>query len=194
MSKDIDNPVALLSDYIRGIKGESKDLLDPIQQIHSTGRDIPRSIRLSEGHLYLFTYNPVTKRKLPYYDTLPLVLMLERKKDGFFGVNLHYLDPRLRSAMLNRLIDSRLQKTEDFARIRVDYEYLKDKPQYLPLVPCYKYYRFNRISSKVVEIEFEDWSTIAAMPIEIFRKTSKRRVFADSRRIIREEKKRRGKN
>ncbi len=194
MSKDIDNPVALLSDYIRGIKGESKDLLDPIQQIHSTGRDIPRSTRLSEGHLYLFTYNPVTKRKLPYYDTLPLVLMLERKNDGFFGVNLHYLDPRLRSVMLNRLIDSRLQKTEDFARIRVDYEYLKDKPQYVPLVPCYKYYRFNRISSKVVEIEFEDWSTIAAMPIEIFRKTSKRRVFADSRRIIREEKKRRGKN
>ena len=72
--------------------------------------------------------------------------------------------------------------------------YLKDKPQYISLVPCYKYYRFNRVSSKVVEIEFEDWSTVAALPIEVFRKSSKRRVFDDSRRAIRKEKKRRGKN
>tara|TARA_R110001592_G_scaffold70567_2_gene216144 strand:+ start:105 stop:689 length:585 start_codon:yes stop_codon:yes gene_type:complete len=194
MSKDIDDPVALLSDYIRGIKGEAEKVLDPIEKIHSTGRDIPHSTRLSVGHLYLFTYNPATKRKLPYYDTLPLMLMLERKNDGFFGMNLHYLDPRLRTSILNRLVSSRLQENDEFARLRIDYDYLKDKPQYIPLVPCYKYYRFNRVSSKVVEIEFEDWSTVAAMPIEIFRKSSKRRVFADSRKMIREEKKRRGKN
>ena len=194
MSKEVENPVALLSDYIRGIKGEVEYILDPIEQIHSGARDIPKSTRLSEGHLYLFTYNPVTKRDLPYYDSLPLVLMLERKDKGFFGVNLHYLEPKRRSAVLNTLISSRLQQTDDFARVRVDYEYLKDKPQYISLVPCYKYYRFNRVSSKVVEIDFKDWSTVAALPIEVFRKSSKRRVFDDSRRAIRKEKKRRGKN
>ena len=35
MSKEVENPVALLSDYIRGIKGEVEDILDPIEQIHN---------------------------------------------------------------------------------------------------------------------------------------------------------------
>lgn len=194
MSKEIDNPVAVLSDYIRGIKGIADEVLDPIEAIHNSGRAIPPSRRLSEGHMYMYTYNPATKTDLPYYDVLPLVIMLERKAKGFFGFNLHYLEPRLRSTVLNRLISQRAQQTEDFTRLRIDYEYLKDKPQYVPLVPCYKYYRFNRISSKVVEIEFEDWAKVSAMPIEVFRKSSKRRVFDESRKTIRKEKKRRGKN
>ena len=31
MSKEIDNPVAVLSDYIRGIKGIADEVLDPIE-------------------------------------------------------------------------------------------------------------------------------------------------------------------
>ena len=47
MSKEIDNPVAVLSDYIRGIKGIADDVLDPIEAIHNSGI-IPPSRRLSE--------------------------------------------------------------------------------------------------------------------------------------------------
>ena len=46
------------------------------------------------GGLYFFYYDPKTKDSLPYYDTFPLVLALERYNDGFLGLNLHYLPLR----------------------------------------------------------------------------------------------------
>ena len=43
------------------------------------------------GRLNMFVYAPKFARKLPYYDTFPLVLPLENYSDGFLGINLHYL-------------------------------------------------------------------------------------------------------
>ena len=35
------------------------------------------------GRLNMFIYDPKLKKKLPYYDTFPLVLPLEEYNDGF---------------------------------------------------------------------------------------------------------------
>ena len=43
------------------------------------------------GVLNMFVYAPKFARKLPYYDTFPLVLPIESYSDGFLGINLHYL-------------------------------------------------------------------------------------------------------
>ena len=43
------------------------------------------------GKLNMFMYDPKLKKKLPYYDTFPLVLPIESYSDGFLGLNLHYL-------------------------------------------------------------------------------------------------------
>src|SRR6056300_1120010 len=56
--------------------------------------------RPSTGRLNLFFYDPKTKKKLPYYDTFPLVLPLEPIKGGFLGMNFHYLPPLLRFRLL----------------------------------------------------------------------------------------------
>ena len=41
------------------------------------------------GRLNMFTYNPKHKKTLPYYDTFPLVLPIEKYPDGFLGINFH---------------------------------------------------------------------------------------------------------
>ncbi len=44
----------------------------------------------SGGRLNMFFYDPKGKKKLPYYDTFPLVLPLESIRGGFLGMNFHY--------------------------------------------------------------------------------------------------------
>ena len=39
----------------------------------------------------LFWYRPKTAKKLPYYDTFPIVLPFKKHRDGFTGINFHYL-------------------------------------------------------------------------------------------------------
>ena len=55
------------------------------------------------GRLNMFLYDPKLKKKLPYYDTFPLVLPLEEYNDGFLGINFHYLQPGARVAFLRQL-------------------------------------------------------------------------------------------
>ena len=43
------------------------------------------------GNMLLFNYDPKTKKKLPYYDTFPLIFVVGPAADGFFGLNMHYL-------------------------------------------------------------------------------------------------------
>ena len=49
--------------------------------------------RPSIGRLNMFFYDPKYKKTLPYYDTFPLVLPIERIPGGFAGINFHYLRP-----------------------------------------------------------------------------------------------------
>ena len=52
----------------------------------------------------MFFYDPKYKKTLPYYDTFPLVLPLERIPGGFAGINFHYLRPvKARFTLLERL-------------------------------------------------------------------------------------------
>ena len=53
-------------------------------------RDGKRNNRPFYGRLNMFFYDPKYKKKLPYYDTFPLVLPIERYPDGFLGINFHY--------------------------------------------------------------------------------------------------------
>ena len=57
------------------------------------------------GRLNMFFYSPKHAKVLPYYDTFPLVLPLEKYSDGFLGINLHYLPISLRMRLLDRLVD-----------------------------------------------------------------------------------------
>ena len=66
-------------------------------------RDGKRSTNPFFGRMNMFVYGPKHKKTLPYYDTFPLVLPLERYSDGFLGINFHYLPIPLRIGLLNEL-------------------------------------------------------------------------------------------
>lgn len=53
------------------------------------------------GHMYFFTYHAISN--IPYYDRLPMVYVLKRASDHFYGINFHYLDYKKRAAAISKL-------------------------------------------------------------------------------------------
>ena len=105
------------SDYIQSVLDAAKGrpystswYREKIKEFGTPGaldliRDGKRNSRPFFGRLNMFVYGPKHAKKLPYYDTFPLVLPLERYSDGFLGMNFHYLPIPLRMKLLDRMLD-----------------------------------------------------------------------------------------
>ena len=121
-------------------------------------------------HLNMFIYAPKFAKKLPYYDTFPLIMYLKPAKGGFYGLNFHYLPYALRARLLdaagqNRLSVSAVEKS--------------------PLTkPTIKRYLFGYVRSMFRRIDTEDNLTAIMLPVQRFKKASESRVWGDSRKII----------
>ena len=122
------------SKYIQSVldaaKGRPKSTewyKDKIKEFGTPGamdliRDGKRDSRPFYGRLNMFIYDPKFKKKLPYYDTFPLVLPLEKYSDGFLGINLHYMPIPLRIRLLDRLVDfSNDTDFDETTRLIVEY-------------------------------------------------------------------------
>ena len=136
--------------------------------------------RFHIGRLNMFVYDPKYKNKLPYYDTFPLVLPIERYDNGFLGLNFHYLPYALRARLLDRL-EKFTRGSKDDARILADYNGLKN----VGLVkPTLKRYLTQKVRSRFRRIDSEDFLTALMLPVQRFRKSNVNKVWSDSRKII----------
>ena len=134
------------------------------------------------GRLNMFFYDPKLKTKLPYYDTFPLVLPLERYPDGFLGINFHYLPINLRIRLLDRMVDfSNNTKFDESTTLDVDYTGVKG----IRLVkPTLKRYLSGRVKTNFRRIVADEFTVATLLPVQRFRKASDQEVYRDSRKML----------
>tara|TARA_Y100001938_G_C7989702_1_gene378818 strand:- start:241 stop:918 length:678 start_codon:yes stop_codon:yes gene_type:complete len=135
------------------------------------------------GKMYIFRYDPTTKQDLKYWDALPLVMSLERTKDGFMGVNLHYLNRKRRGLLLTLLASNLKNATEDdidegflgepnLRSIRTrfrTYNKIASKQRLHKIVyPAIRRYKTTGLLSPLVEIPITDWELAAYLPSDYF--------------------------
>ena len=145
-------------------------------------RDGKRNNKPFYGRLNMFFYDPKFKKTLPYYDTFPLVLPLEKYDDGFLGINLHYLPMKLRIKLLDRLVDySNNTKFDESTRLAVDYSKLKNVNL---IKPTLKRYLAGRVKTQFRRIDADEFTVAALLPVQRFKKASASEVYADSRKMI----------
>lgn len=138
------------------------------------------------GMLYCFYYSPIGKADLPYYDKFPLVLTLEKYRDGFLGLNLHYLPIKYRLAFLGKLMDyAVLDKNDDIKRMRVTYDILNASRRLKEFRPCIKRYLNSQIQSKLLAIQPNEWDVASYLPIHMFAGAQPARVWQESLEEIR---------
>lgn len=141
--------------------------------------------RVGAGRMYHFFYDPKTKKTLPYYDKFPLIFMVGFAEGGFYGINLHYLPPKLRATLMDALYTiSSDKKYDENTRLRLSYNVLKGASKYKAFKPCFKHYLSKHVRGKFMEIEAVEWDIALFLPTERFEKAGKSKVWADSRAMI----------
>ena len=135
------------------------------------------------GRMYFFYYDPKMKDSLPYYDRFPLVLPIERYPDGILGLNLHYIHPKQRIILLDKLSEfTNNDKYDKTTKLRLSYDLLKSASKIFEATPCIKRYLFNHIDSRFLEIQADEWDIAALLPMESFVGANTNKVYTDSRK------------
>jgi hypothetical protein len=135
------------------------------------------------GKMYFYFYDPKTKDKMKYYDRFPLVIPIENYKDGFLGLNLHYITPRQRIILLDKLSETASNKSfDENTKLRISYAYLAAASKAFEATPCIKRYLFSHIESRFLEITANEWDIAVMLPVESFVGASTSKVYSDSRK------------
>lgn len=142
-----------------------------------------QTTRPGVGNMYLFNYKAKHDDKLPYWDRFPLIVMIDSAPGGFYGLNLHYLPPRKRVLLLNKLIEvSNLKNITDNSRMKLSYGIVKMASRFYK--PTIKHYLFTQTRSKLIKIPPTDWENVAMLPLANFKGAGRPTVYADSLRKI----------
>lgn len=137
------------------------------------------------GRMFMYFYDPKNKKTLPYYDRFPLIFMVEKAEGGFYGLNLHYLPPKQRALLFDKLMQYTSNKRYDITtRLRLNYQVLKQASKLAFFKPCFKHYLTDHVRSQIIEVPADNWETVLFMPTENFKKKSVGTVWTDSRKMI----------
>ena len=137
--------------------------------------------RITPGKLYMFLYNPKGKNDLPYYDKFPLVFPYKKVKDGFMGLNMHYLPQYYRVQLMSRLRVYATNKTlDENTRLKYSWSLINGVSRFKLAESCIKHYLSDHLVSKFLEIPGEDWHTAMMLPVEKFVGANKNTVWGES--------------
>lgn len=117
-----------------------------------------------EGHLYMFEYK-AKMRWLPYYDRFPLVYVIKSSREEFWGANLHYLSPKKRLLVTQKLINGRI-----------------DIPK-----KCFHKYIHNHVEGLYLDLALVEWDTAILLPTEDFVKNMNGMLFPIENQTVWEE-------
>lgn len=140
---------------------------------------------MGPGSMVMFGYDPKHKNKLPYYDTFPLVIMVDNAPKGFYGLNLHYLPPLLRAKFLNQLLEyTNNDKFNTRTRFELSYNLLQGLSGNSYFKPCFKHYLNKQVKTSFAVVKSTEWEIATFLPTANFQKASKTEVYRDSRGMI----------
>tara|TARA_B110000196_G_scaffold21376_1_gene16722 strand:+ start:138 stop:722 length:585 start_codon:yes stop_codon:yes gene_type:complete len=130
------------------------------------------------GKMYFFTYDPKWKKELPWYDTFPLVFPIKTYSNGFLGLNFHYLNPKERAILMDQLKSFASNKRfDESTKLLLTYQTIKSMGRARPTIHRYL---GSHVQSKFVLINSDEWEVALFLPVERFKKASKKQVWAHS--------------
>lgn len=140
------------------------------------------------GKMFMYFYDAKHKATLPYYDQVPVIFVVHRYKDGFLGLNTHYLAYRERALLLDALMELENNATiPENKKLKLTYGLIKGLSQSPLAMPCLKRYLYSQIRSRYISVPSTEWHIAAMLPYQQFvdkdgNKVSARKVWDDSRR------------
>jgi len=133
------------------------------------------------GTVHMFRYEPKNETKLPYYDQYPLVIIVDRAKGGFLGLNIHYLPVLLRARFLDVLYkDLNNEKFDETTRMNTRWRRVNRGLTKKFLKPMIKHYLSDHVDGYIAQVYPDEWDTAMFLPFQRFRKANQNTVWRDS--------------
>ena len=115
----------------------------------------------------------------------PLIFPINTAKGGFLGLNMHYLEPRLRAQLMDNLYDTATNKNyNEQTKLRISYDILNGAAKFRLFKPTLKHYLNGQVKSKLVYINPSEWDIALFLPTARFVGASRKQVYSDSRAIL----------
>ena len=157
-----------------------------ISQLRSESRLVSRPV---PGHMYMYLYDPKGKDTLEFYDRFPLVFVVKYYKDGFLGLNLHYLQPIYRMRLFEMLLTFQSDtRYNEKTRLEITYRKLMAVSRSDFAKPCLKRYLYSQLDTKFIQVPADEWELALFIPFERFkhknRAYDKRDVWANSASLL----------
>lgn len=132
--------------------------------------------KLTLGYPVLFKYDAKWKDTLPYWDSLPLPIVLHKYPDGFLGLSLHYVPWAKRLQLADRLVRATKNKN------RITYGDIKAAWNSLRLPVGFAYliirrYLVSQIRSDIKVFDWEDYRGVVMNTKGKWRKAGEQEVF-----------------
>jgi len=109
-----------------------------------------------------------------------MILPFAADSTHFTALNLHYLDPRTRALLLQRLMsfvnDDNLN---DKTKMAFSWNTLKTLSMDDSIKHCVKQYLFSHVKSNFIVIPPSEWEYVIWLPVERFKKASAETVWRD---------------
>jgi len=141
------------------------------------------------GQLFVFYYDAKHKKTLPYWDMFPMTMVIEMYDDGFLGLNIHYLPPVLRMRLMGLIMGTmKAPKLSREAKAKITYQIIKRTASFAIAKPAIKRYLTGHIKSRVIRVKPTEWQNAALLPIDMFQKADRKKVWADTIKALRESK------
>lgn len=142
------------------------------------------------GQLCVYVYDAKYRDTLPYWDRIPMVIPVDYAKNGFYGINFHYLDPKSRKILLKTILPFNTSKNKNIKSIKISYMNLKAMSSTM-WKPCFHRYLWDHIITRIVTIPVNEWKDVINLPIAQFRRqyitkdhVKKSVVYANSKGTI----------
>ena len=135
--------------------------------------------KVTPGKLYMYIYDAKHKATLPYWDMYPMVFPFSPLKDGFIGLNMHYIPYAFRIRLLDKLMEIDGTKNTQNVKLKLSWQLIQGSSKLKLLEPCVHRYLTHHVVSQFREIERKDWATAMFLP-EQFIGANKTAVWKDS--------------
>lgn len=167
------------SEKVKGLKGN----INAMQMLKDP--HFIKATKFRPGFMYHFLYDAKNQDTLPYWDRFPLIVAVGPAQGGFYGINMHYIEPMLRARLLDRLIETTNNDAfDETTKMRINYNILSSVARLKYFRPCFKHYLFSQLESRIMLVPASEWEIAIFLPTEKFVGTNKRNVWRESKQSV----------
>jgi len=137
-------------------------------------------VRTLRGKLLFLNYDPKTKEQLPYYDTMPMIFVLEVRSTYLLGLNLHYLGYADRKKLVDAIYQFGVDDLDDEEiMIKLRYSGIEAFSRTRYAKVCLKKYKVSNIRNWMI-VPAKAWNHLIYLPLYDFRKQNASIVWKES--------------